>query len=399
MSALSKNKTLPIALTAALITITILIIVPAHADQLGITEGTRLYYKWARIGSGAGGTQTGNATFEILAANQTTIIVYATGTTSVTLTIKYQDGIPTYAERIEALIYLPQKCITQTLQGNLEWTTKLKTKTATVINGKAQQQEFTVEAGTFQSLNITLNLVEWMYGNLTLIYDVNSGILLYEQWIPEYGDMIVQSLSAVTQAIKPQNVALSILITATTFATPTAITISETNKALKKRGLKNKKSSQETAEKGVFPKKTFYLILTGATLNLASTLLPWSQLAKRQMFLPLSLPTALTAPTTLIPFAISLMAHSAAILAWIGIAMHLYANRKLTHQLAILISSILSFASVAIFVQSGLTPLWGVLTMTIGGTLTILGVIATNAKIKIITEEAEKPKESEKTQP
>jgi len=38
-----------------------------------------------------------------------------------------------------------------------------------------------VEAGTFQSINITLTLVGWEYGILTLIYDANSGILIYEQ--------------------------------------------------------------------------------------------------------------------------------------------------------------------------------------------------------------------------
>lgn len=376
------NNTLQVALTAALAFI-ILAVTYVHAYQLSITEGTILHYKWARIGQGAGGTKTGDATFEILAANQTTMVINARGTTTVILTMKYLDGIPTYADRLEALIYLPPKCITQTMQGNLEWITKIETQTqAKVINGKARKQEFTVEAGKFQSLNITLNLVGWMYGNLTLIYDLNSGILLYEQWNPEYGDIIIQSLSTVTQVAKTPNIASTMLLTATTFATPIAIAVSKANKILRKVRHKNKKSSQSTREKGVFPKKSFYLILTGATLNLASTLLPWSQLTNTQMYLPLSLPVALTATTTLIPLTTSLIAHLASILAWVGIAMHLYANWKLTSQLAIFISSILSFASVAIFIQSGCPPYLGVPTITISSSLEILGIITTNVKRK-----------------
>ena len=381
MFTLKKVKLILMALTTILVVSAFSIIISVYVDQFSAEVGTTLIYRWARIGQGAGGTQTGDAIFEILVANQTTMVTRVTGTEIMTLTIKYQDGIPIYAERLEALIYLPPECVTQSLQGNIEWTTKIETKTpAKVINGTAQPQEFAVEAGTFQSLNITLNLVGWMYGNLTLIYDVNSGMLLYEQWIPENGDIIIQSLSAFTYAAKPQNFAFSILLTAATFTTPTAITINEVNKALKKRGLKNKQPSKTTAGKGFFRKKPFYLILTGAALNLASTLLPWSQLGKTQMYLPLSLPTALAASTTLIPLTISLTAHAAVIVGWMGIAISLYTNRKLAPQLAILVSSVLAFASVAIFLQSGWTPFWAVPIMTISGIFTILGLTATNIK-------------------
>jgi hypothetical protein len=382
-----------ITLAASLLTLTILAFsatFPAQADQPLMEEGATLYYKWARIGQGAGGKQTGDATFKILVANQTTIVARATGTTTMDITIKYKDGFPIYADYLEALIYLPQTCITQTLQGNLNWITKMETS-ATIANATAQPQQFTVDAGTFQSLNITLHALlkgAWQYGNLTLIYDINSGILIYEQWIPEYGDIIIQSLSSVTQAPKPQNVMYSMILTAATFVTPTVLAIHKTREALKKRKLKSRQAqASEVKIEGAFPKKPFYTILAGATLSLASTLLPWSQLAETQMYLPLSLQTTLTAQKTLIPTTISLTAHTATILAWIAIATSLYTKMKRTPQIIALISSILAFTSAATLIQSGLKPSWGAPIITISGILTILGLTATN--VKTTTEKKE----------
>jgi len=57
-----------ITLSASLLTLTILAFsatFPAQADQSLMEEGATLYYKWARIGQGAGGKQTGEATFKI----------------------------------------------------------------------------------------------------------------------------------------------------------------------------------------------------------------------------------------------------------------------------------------------------------------------------------------------
>jgi len=388
---LKKERVIFAALTVVLIILVLSMIIPARADQLIMEEGATLYYKWARIGRGTGGMQTGNATFTVLVVNRTAIIARATGTETVDIIIKYEDGIPTCVNYLEALIYLPPDCIAKSLKGDLNWIRKLETS-ALIANATAKQQEFKVEAGTFQGLNITLCTRlsgTWQNGSLTLIYDVNSGILIYEQWVPqEYGDIIIQSLSAATHAPKPQNVAFSVFLTATTFATPTAITIREANKTLKKRKLKDKQpSTQSTKSEGAFPKKPFYIILTGATLNLASTLLPWSQLAETQVYLPLSLPAALTAQKTLIPVTISLTAHTAAILAWIAIATSLYTKMKRTPQIVALITSILAFASAAIFVQSGWTPSLGLPIITISGILTILGLTATNVKREIITEE------------
>jgi len=389
-----------ITLAASLLTLTILAFsatFPAQADQPLMEEGATLYYKWARIGQGAGGTQTGDATFKILVANQTTIVARATGTTTMNITIKYQDGIPIYADYLEALIYLPQTCITRTLQGNLNWITKMETS-ATIANATAQPQQFTVDAGTFQSLNITLHALlkgAWQYGNLTLIYDINSGILIYEQWIPEYGDIIIQSLVAVTQAPKPQNVMYSMILIAATFVTPTVLAICKTREALKKRKLKSRQAPASEAKiEKAFPKKPFYTILAGATLSLASTLLPWSQLAETQMYLPLSLQTTLTAQKTLIPTTISLTAHTATILAWIAIAASLYTKMKRTPQIIALISSILAFTSAASLIQSGLKPSWGAPIITISGILTILGLTATN--VKTTTEKKEEHEDATK---
>lgn len=384
-----RRTTIPASLALMLVMLTFFAVVPAVASQFSLEEGATLFYKWMRVGSGTGGVETGDAAFEILVANQTMMVTRATGTVSVCLTVKYSDGFPTYAERLEALIYLPQKCIAQTLKGSLDWAKHVETQTASVADAVAQQQEFTVEAGTFQSLNITLSLVGWMYGNLTLMYDVNSGILIYERWVPEYGDIITQSLTAVTHAAKPQNLAFSILLTAATFATPAAVMAREA-RTFKKRRFESAQTPTEKAASGVFSRKILCLILIGALLNLVSTLLPWSQLGKTAMYLPFSLPTALTAPTTLIPVAVSLTAHSAAILVWVGVAAALYTHRKVLPQLAMLVSSILSFASAVMLLQSGWTPFLGVVVIAAAASLTILGLTAANVKMEILIEGADK---------
>ena len=96
-------------------------------------------------------------------------------------TVSCKDGFPVYADCLEALVYLPPECVNQSLKGNLEWTNHIETQTLATVTNKTSQTLNFVEAGTFKSINITLTLVGWEYGILTLIYDANSGILIYEQ--------------------------------------------------------------------------------------------------------------------------------------------------------------------------------------------------------------------------
>jgi hypothetical protein len=68
----------------------------------------------------------------------------------------------------------------QGLRGNLNWTTQLATGKAEVVIGLASQSlNLTVEAGSFESLNITLTVLAGLdSGTLTLVYDVSSGIMM-----------------------------------------------------------------------------------------------------------------------------------------------------------------------------------------------------------------------------
>jgi len=373
------------------------------AEEMQIREGSTLFYKGLR-GSGFGGYQTWDASIRILTLNQTTLIfrssfTFEGSTEGSKVTVKYQNGFPSYADYFTALIYLPPECIAESLQGKLEWTSQIDTayQFPTITNKTIQTLNFTVEAGTFQGVNITLTVAD---AALTYIHDVNSGILLYEHWFPKYGDEIILALMAATYTTEKQVVPNLILFTAT-LATPVATAIHQVRKILQKRHRKHGHQPKEATLKSGFPKKPFYIILTGVLLNLASVFMPWSQFAELQIYLPLSLPSALTESAEFLTstatfVTISLIAHSTAILAWLSIAMHIYTNKKLVSQLATLASGILAFTSALIFIQTGWTPSWGLPLTVIGGILAITGIVVANIKIEMIMEE---PEESEDASP
>jgi hypothetical protein len=114
--------------------------------------------------SGQGSYETSDNLFRILTLNQTALVLQidsssAASNVSSEVTAIYQSGIPTYIDSLTALIYLPPECIIQGLQGNLEWTKQIGTRTpANVTEETSQTLNFTVQAGTFQSINITLAL-------------------------------------------------------------------------------------------------------------------------------------------------------------------------------------------------------------------------------------------------
>jgi len=367
----------------------VLMLTPAYASQLRLVEGATLFYKGARISSGIGGYETFDASIKLLTVNQTTLVFQSNSTSinsniSSRVTVKYQDGIPTYADYLTALVYLPPKCIAQSLYGDLEWTTQINilTQTTTVVNKTSQILDFTVEAGTFQSINITLILVGPDYGTLTLIYDVNSGILIHEEWIPSYGDIIILGLTMITYAPAMQQTIINLILPAATLATPMVTGIHQTRRTLHKRSHKREQQTKEATAKIAFLKKPFYTILVGALLNLASAFLPWGQSAGSQIYLPLSLPSALTASTlssisTATLVAVSIMAHVTAILAWLTIAIYIHTNKRLTSQLVAIVSSALAFVSALVFIQTGLTPSLGPPTTLIGGILTTAGIAST----------------------
>jgi hypothetical protein len=382
--------TLKWASIALILTQVSLVFVPVCAGQLRLVEGGTLSYRYARVGSSwQPAYESLNASIEILTLNETTL-TFRSNTTAITSTstvtsIEYSNGIPDYADYLTALIFLPSECMAQSLQGRLNWTKQVRTRTlATVTDWTLQNLNFTVEAGSFQSINITLTLVGMDAGALTLIYDVASGIMIYEQWIPIvggqiYGDIIILSLTAITSRPETPQTIVSLILGTAIFATPAIMFLHETRRKLQRRQHARKLEPSSIRVKDSFPRKPFYVIVGGGVLSLASILLPWSQLAGSQVHLPLSISSALVDST---PFsaststflATSLIVHASAIMAWVSIAMHIYSSSRFAPQVITVGSSALAFASAIIFTQTGWTVSWGVPVVVLAGAFALFGI-------------------------
>jgi len=349
-------------------------------------EGVTLSYMGARMGTGSGGQETWNATLKVLVLNQSTLVFEssssdANSSLSSNVTVKYQNGFPKYVDYLTALIYLPPECYTASSQGNLDWASHVETLlgTSTVVNKTRLVSNFTVEAGTFESVNVTLSLVGLDFGVLTFIYDESSGILVYEQWVPDYGDIVILSLSGATYHLEQEPILPNLILLSASIATPTAIAIHEIHGTLKKRSRRSKQQ-KDTAKHNPI-KKPFYLILAGAVLDLTSIFLPWTLIAATQVYLPLSLPSALTGPpsyfeSTSAFLMLGLVVHAATILAWLSVAMHLYATRRLVAQSMAIASTVLVASSAAIFIQNGWVLSLGLQVIIVGGLLILAGIAA-----------------------
>ena len=363
----------------------LLFLSPAYAGQIRLTEDTTLFYTCARVGtSGSASSSTWNASIEVLTFNQTTLILQSNTTESTsTVNLEYSGGTPTYADYVTALFYLPPECIAQSLLGNLNWTARLTTRTpAVVANWTSNSLNFTVDAGSFESLNVTLTLAGMDSGELTLIYDVDSGIMIYEQWIPIsgsqlYGDIIVLSLNAVTTPSETSQTIINLVLTIAVFATPAAMFLHGVNKSLQRRHHAKRLGPSNIRAKDGFPGKPFYVIVAGSLLNLASIMLPWSQMARSLVYLPLSLSStfagsaAFRSTSTL--FGVGLMVQVSAMVAWISIAIHVYTHKRVAAQAVTIASSALSFMSAIVFLQTGLTVSFGLPVTLLSGVLLLVG--------------------------
>jgi hypothetical protein len=399
-------RALSIALVLFLILTTLASVSVRAREGLRFGEGATLLYEGARMNAGTGAAQTFDTEVDIQTLNETKLVFQSSSqeensSLPTVVTVEYQAGVPTYTDEITALIYLPPECIAQSLLGNLKWTTQVTSETVPtatkVTNATSQSLNFTAPLGSFQSLNLTLTLTGLDTGTLTFIYDINSGTLLYERWTPIEGDVVVLALSTMTSAPEPQPSILDYIMPAVTLALPVAILIHQTSKALQR--IRAKRSRYKPISRNVeveseFPKKPFYALLAGATLNLASVFMPWSQFEGSQTYLSLSLPSLLAESQG--PFAstttyatISLVAYAAAILAWISIATHVYTKKKLALQLITIASGILAFTSAAILFQTQWTLSIGPFVMITGGILAIVTTAATHRKHKTVQEEQE----------
>ncbi|MGA2309107.1 MAG: hypothetical protein ABSG57_06115 [Candidatus Bathyarchaeia archaeon] len=373
-------------LVAISLLLALCLVLPVYANAFRMMEGDVLQYEYERVGS-TGGGQTGNVTFTVTSLNQTMVTLQVNGTSGPEegpLHIKYDGGIPVYADLLEALVYLPSECLARSLQGKLDWIMHLEFGTlATVANETSQTQSFTVAAGSFKTINLTLSLVGWEYGTLDLIYSVDSGILVYESWVPSpYGDMIVQELTSLTYPFSAKRTLLDIALPTATLVLPAGTAIDGTRRALHKLRLRKHRASMRNEQSQNSPQKTsFYMSLTGALLILASVLLPWSQLMESQVYLPSSLPVLLGASSlfsisTFTFVMTSLLAHATAILVWLGIVLEIYAKRKPVLQLVIVASALVGFASALVLVQAGWSLSWGSLIVIAGGVLVLVSAFA-----------------------
>lgn len=362
-----------------------------YAGQLRMVGGTTLFYTYARVGSsGQSAYSTENASFNVMAFNQAVLsfeINTTSGSTSPLLNIQYDNGIPVYADYLEYLIYLPPECIAQGMQDHLNWTTQVRTSAPAPVSGWTwQSQNFTVEAGNFESVNMTLTLMGANgYGALTLIYDLSSGIMIYEQWIPMSGteidrsrDIIVLSLTGVASPPETLQTVAGLVSAVAVFATPAVMLLHEVSKSLQRRHRAKRLGPSNIRAKDGFPKKPFYVIVAGSVLNLASTILPWSQLARSWVYLPLSLSSTLagsaasfTSTSTLL--AISLMVQVSAIVAWISIALQVYTGNRVAPKVMTIASSILALVSAIIFIQTGWTASFGPPVIVVAGILALTG--------------------------
>jgi hypothetical protein len=368
-----------------------------------------LQYKYARMSTSDQSQQTGDALYQILSFDQKTLSFQINAEVLFNYTISYQNGFPVYIDRLEALVYLPPESISQSLQGNLDWVNRVETRAQqNVANKTVEILNYTVEAGTFQCVNVTLDIAApWDSGNLTLLYDATSGILVYAQWIPGYGDIIVQYLASTEYVQAPQQgtlvTVLSLILSLAVLATPVALAVHQTRKGLRSRRNPSPEVQPSSVLKSGFPKKAFIIAVVGASLYIASLLLPWSQTRNSPTYLPLSLPPLLTQSAWVLPSnftftLISIAIYAAAIVSWLGIALHLYRARKLTPQIAALASSVVAFASVAFFVLSRWTYSWGLWVAVAGSALTLVSLAVANVHVTIEMkpeEPEEKTAESE----
>ena len=364
----------------------------AAATETQMQKGIKLSYLAIRGSTISTAHQTSNLTDTVLELNKTMMLYQRHYTTSdddkkINITIKYMEGTPTFVTYLPALTYLPFQSLEKALQNDLEWTKNITTSQewVQITGSSAETLNFTVQAGTFQCLNLTLIVTGWEAGRLSLVYDLASGILVYEIWITEYGEMIAQELISTELKVEKPPIVFNIFLFVTVTVTPTIISIDQARKKLFKNEKSRLNQNEKFTLKSGFPLKPFYAALIAASLALACTQLPWGQFEGWQIFLPLSLISPFTGSPPVLVFnptiqTVSLLTYAAAIVAWITIAGYIYTTGKFMSELATVLSSIFIITSIILFLQSGLPPSWGLPLNATAAILLVTSMLA--AKIK-----------------
>ncbi len=403
-----KQKLAVFALISLIVILSPTFLGIAFASQLQIKPGQVLRYTYGRMSTSDQGQGTGDVLYRVLDFNAKTLTfqIEAEGD-QFSYTINYENGYPVSIDRLEALMYLPPESISQSSQGNNNWTSNIRTNVQQKVTGVSSQVlNYTVEAGSFQTVNVTLVIAApWDSGNLTLLYDINSGILVYTHWIPMYGDIIVQYLSSTDFVLAPKGMIVTVLsavLSLASFGIPVILAAYQARKRIRTFRSPNPEVQASNVMKSSFPKKAFILASVGGLLNIASLLLPWSQTRDVSTYLALSLPSAInpSVGTLSLSFSFTLFSiviHAVAILSWLAIALYAYKTRKLTPQIVALSSAIIAFASIAYFVLSGWTYAWGFWTAVAGAALTLISLAVANIRITIEMETDQQESETSET--
>jgi hypothetical protein len=356
----------------------------AYATTLGIQQGSVFTYAYGRMSTFDQSYNKGNVTYHVLTFNQQELQVEISDSN---YTFHYQNGFPIQADRLEALFYLPPEAIRQSTNGNLEWTRHFNTTNMGIANATSQTLNYTTQAtsaGTFNCLNLTLAVTGMDSGDLSFLFDVNSGILIYEQYIPSYGDIIIQELTS-AQSNQPQQstLLLNAAVSAATLSLPVAIAVIQIRRKTQKPKL-TPQNQAATAEPNARVRRSLrqqLMILAGAALSLVAVFIPWGQPGNSQAYLLISLPSLFSSSQVLPPsadtfFAVSFLANAAAIAAWACLALYMFSSKPKVAGIAAVTSAALTVAAAIVFIPAYSAASYGVMVLLIGAGILLISLLA-----------------------
>jgi hypothetical protein len=364
-----------------------LLVLPSSGDVIGIQEGTAITYTYVKT-LGANDTfQMGDALYSIEKFNSTYLEFTIEGKKSVECNITYTDGYPRNVSRLEALIYLPPQAIQQSQQGNLNWVDEINAPLISgLLNKTVEPFDLTTDTGTYTSVKLTLKLLA---GTLIMIYDVDSGGLIYQEFHYPGGDVITQSMKSIgyDSPLLSGNSILSLIMPILTLVSIVLVVLM---------CLKRKKPGEQLKTvKDASSKNVLVFTLVAAVLAVVAVFVPWSQTQTALTYLPYSLPTYFTytffTPAPALNFLVaSVTAHLAAITTWVSVGLILLSSKKTLLRITSVVSIIFAIVSVALFLLTGQSIHVGMPLVLASVALLALSLV-TSAKIITITIEPEKP--------
>lgn len=363
-----------------------MIVMQSSCQVVAIQEGRTISYSYVRTFSSDGTIQVGDADYIIESFNETSLGFTIIGRTTVNALINYENGFPVYASMIEALIYLPPQAIQASQQGNIAWVDNIEANLMVGLNDKSVESlNFETGTGSYNSVNITLSFTG---GTLSMIYDVGTGALLYQEFRYPTGDIVTQSMTSInyTSWLLSSASYLSLIMPILTLASIVTVALMYV-----KRGKKTKLGGP----KDTSSKNAIVFTTIAAVLAVVAVFVPWSQTQGNFDYLPYSLPTYFTytifTPAPALNFLLaSVTAHLAAIITWVSVGLILLSSKKTLSRLTSVVSVILAIASAALFLLTGQSIHVGMPLVLASVALLALSLV-TSAKIITITVEPEKP--------